>query len=124
MKIALIALAGAATVLTAVPAEARHWQHRNSAMVCSKVRHGRCVAMHRMNDRAMARHMARRAAAHRVGYRFAPSYGYTAYDALPQPYVTRYHLAPDNRYVYNNGYIYVVDPKTYAVQQVISALTH
>ena len=30
-----------------------------------------------------------------------------------------YHLDPNDRYVYSNGYIYVVDPTTYAVTRVI-----
>ena len=68
----------------------------------------------------MVRHVAR----YRTGYVFGPSYGYTSYSSLPRPYVTRYHLSPDNRYVYTNGNIYVVDPTTYAVERVISAITH
>ena len=39
------------------------------------------------------------------------------------PCVSRYHLSPNNRYVYTNGYIYQVDPTTYAVQRVIDAIT-
>jgi hypothetical protein len=57
------------------------------------------------------------------GYRFGPSYSYTSYNSLPQTYVSRYHLSRRNRYVYNDGYIYEVDPTTYAVTRVIQALT-
>ena len=56
-----------------------------------------------------------------MGYVFGPRYGYTAYDALPRTYVTRYHLAPRYRYVYQNGYIYQVDPTTYAVMRILNA---
>jgi hypothetical protein len=56
-----------------------------------------------------------------MGHVFGPNYDYTAYNALPHPYVVRYHLNPDYRYVYNNGYIYVVDPTTYAITRILQA---
>jgi hypothetical protein len=59
---------------------------------------------------------------YRVGYRFAPRYAYTPFSALPQTYVSRYSLDPDYRYVYRDNYIYVVNPRTYAVERIISAL--
>ena len=46
--------------------------------------------------------------AYKMGYRFGPRYSYTAYNALPRTYVTRYHLSPRYRYVYRDNYIYVV----------------
>jgi len=118
MKIALLALAGIAVVATAAPAAAR--QHTKS-MVCTKYRHGRCVASHGMAVRpAMVRHGTR----YRTGYVFGPSYGYTSYDALPHTYVSRYHLSPDYRYVYSGNTIYVVDPTTYAVRRILNGITH
>jgi len=52
---------------------------------------------------------------------FGPHYTYYApYSSIPQPIVTHYHLSPDYRYVTADGYVYVVDPHTYAVTQVIS----
>lgn len=54
-----------------------------------------------------------------VGYAFGPSYTYTDYTALPQPIVTRYHLRHNYRYVNENGYVYVVSPRTYRVVRVI-----
>lgn len=113
MKLAL-ALGAAAVALTAVPVEAKHYSNMTK---CTKYRHGRCVAWHRMT-RKQARH-----AMYRVGYRFGPRYSYTTVTALPQPIVTQYSLSPDYRYVYRDNYVYVVDPKTYAVQRVIDALT-
>jgi hypothetical protein len=71
---------------------------------------------------ARQRNAARRAA-YRTGYRFGPSYDYTAYDQLPRTYVTRYHLRPNYRYVYRDNVVYVVNPRTYAVERVINALT-
>ena len=110
----LIALTGAAVAATgfaAAPAQARHYTHR---AVCTRWHNHRCVAW-----RDLTRAQARRRAAYRMGYVFGPNYGYTAYSALPHPYVVRYHLNPDYRYVYNGGYIYVVDPTSYAVTRII-----
>ncbi len=50
---------------------------------------------------------------------FGPKYDYTPFSMLPPDYVSQYSLAPDGRYVYSNGYIYVVDPTTYAVTRVM-----
>jgi hypothetical protein len=58
---------------------------------------------------------------YRVGHRFGPRYSYTSYSALPRTYVTRYHLSPRYRYVYNDGYIYVINPTTWAVMRILSA---
>lgn len=108
MKKALLALTGATVALTglsAAPAEARS--------VCVRYRHHVCVQ----------RRIVRRMRAYRVGYRFGPTYGYTAYSAIPQTYVRRYNLSPDYRYVYNpGGPVYVVDPTTYAITRVLNAL--
>ena len=108
---AFLALGAAAVALTAVPAEARHY---SNMVKCTKYRHGRCVAWHRLT-----RGQARRQAAYRVGYRFAPDYGFTEYSALPSPFVTRYRLRDSFRYVNQNGYVYVVNPNTYRVVRII-----
>lgn len=112
---AFLAVGTAAVAFAAVPAEARHYSKMTT---CVKHRHGRCVAWHRLT-RAQARHVR----AYRVGYRFGPTYSYTDYSALPQTYVTRYHLSPDYRYVYNpGGPIYVVDPTTYAIKRILNGI--
>jgi hypothetical protein len=108
MKV-MLALGTAAVALTATPSDAR--RHYTNATTCAKWRHGQCVKWKRLT-----RHQA-----YRMGYRFGPSYSYTSYSALPRTYVTRYHLAPRYRYVYQNGYIYVVDPTTYAVMRILNA---
>ena len=105
----MLALGAAAVALTATPSEAR--KHYTNATTCAKWRHGQCVKWKRLT-----RHQA-----YRMGYRFGPSYSYTSYGALPRTYVTRYHLAPRYRYVYQNGYIYQVDPTTYAVMRILNA---
>ena len=106
----LLALGAAAFVLTAVPAEAKHYTNITK---CTKYRHGRCVAWKRLTAK-----QARRAG-HSVGYRFGPTYSYVAVSALPQPIVTRYHLGTDFRYVNRDGFVYVVNPNTYSVVRVI-----
>ena len=82
--------------------------------VCTKYKGGMCVSTHKV----------RGTPGYKVGYVFGPTYSYTALTDLPQPMVTQYKLDPNGRYVYNDGYIYVVDPSTYAVTQVISAMPH
>ena len=109
-----LALGTAAFVLSAAPAEARHY---SKVVKCTKYRHGKCVQWKRLT-RAQARH-----AMYRVGYRFGPSYAYVPVTQLPRPVVTQYDLSPDYRYVYRDNYVYVVDPKTYAITRVIDALT-
>jgi len=106
-----LALGAAAVALSAAPAEAKHYTNH---VKCSKWRHGRCVAWHRLT-RAQARR-----AGYRVGYRFGPSYSYTEFSTLPQPIVRRYNLRQDWRYVNRDGYIYAVNPRTYRVTRVIT----
>ena|SRR5207237_4494529 len=108
MTKALYTLAGAAVVLTGVPADARHY---SNVLACSGWRNGTCVAWNRLTAK-QARQIG-------VGYVFPQNYTYTEYSALPQPIVTQYHLSPDYRYISADGYVYVVDPHTYAVTRVI-----
>jgi hypothetical protein len=101
MTKALFAFGVAATALVAsAPASARPHQ-----FVCTRYRHGECVAMHR----------------YKVGYVFGPSYTYVDIGSLPGPIVTRYRLHNNFRYVNDNGVIYVVNPRTYRVVRVIPA---
>lgn len=118
----LLALGAAAVALTAAPALAdrgHNHGYRHHARACAKWRHGHCVrwANHGYMI-SMHRH-----ARYRTGYVFGPRYAYTTYSALPQRYVTRYDLNPDYRYVYRDNYIYVVNPRTYAIERIIDALT-
>jgi hypothetical protein len=112
MRKALLALGAAAVALTATPSGAR--RHYSNVMQCTKYRHGTCVAWHRLTRGAARR-------AFRVGYAFGPSYNYVDVAALPAPIVTRYRLRPNFRYVNENGYVYVVNPRTYRVVRVIPA---
>ena len=83
----MLAFGVAAVALTATASDAR--RHYSNVTKCTKHRHGRCVAWHRLT----------RGAAYRMGYAFGPNYGYAAYGSLPRPVVTRYHLRPSYRYV-------------------------
>ena len=57
------------------------------------------------------------------GQRWQNGYGsrYT-YRQIPYDLRQRYDLNPYDRYYYNNGYLYRVDPRTMLIEQVISAL--
>lgn len=107
MRILLSLAAVGALALSASPAAAQNRDHNNNW---------------NNNDRG---HHARQSQRARwsTGYRFGPRYSYTDYNSLPRTYVTRYHLSRRYRYVYNGGYIYQVDPTTYAVTRILNALT-
>jgi hypothetical protein len=111
MTKALLALGAASVALMAAPTDARHY---SNVVQCAKYRHGRCVQWNRLT-----RGQARRQAAYQVGYTFGPDYSYTEVSTLPGPFVTRYHLGPDFRYVNRDGYVYVVNPNTYRVVRVL-----
>lgn len=108
----MLALGVAAVALTASPSEAR--RHYTNYTVCVKHRHGHCVAWRRLTRRQAIRR------GFPVGHRFGPSYSYVDVGALPGTVVTRYHLGPNFRYVNENGYVYVVNPRTYRVVRVIN----
>lgn len=106
-KLLILAMSGAAVALSAPPAQAKTY-------VCTKWDNGVCLSAHRVKGTPP----------YKVGYVFGPNYTYTTYSAVPQPVVTYYHLNSDNRYVYSNGYVYVVDPTNWAVTRVIDTLSH
>jgi hypothetical protein len=109
----LLALGAAAVALTGISAStAADARHRHHGRECTKWRHGHCVS-----------YGHHRHARWTTGYRFGPRYGYTSYRALPRTYVRRYDLNPDYRYVYTDNYIYVLNPRTYAVERIIDSLT-
>ena len=59
------------------------------------------------------------------GERYPMGYGSAyAYRRIPYDLRRRYDLGPDYRYYYSNGYIYVVDPRTLLIEQVIRALLY
>ena len=102
MRKILIALTGAAVAVTAASAA----DAKVKTYVCTKWRDGLCVSTHRVKGSP---------AAYKVGYVFGPNYTYTTYADIPTQVTGYYHLDSNGRYVYTNGYVYVVDPTTYAV---------
>ena len=58
-----------------------------------------------------------------VGQRYNRNLGNLwSYNQIPYELRNRYSFDQDDRYYYNQGYLYQVDPKTMLIQQVISAL--
>jgi hypothetical protein len=108
------ALGAAAVALTAMPAMQANARHYSNQVRCTRWHNDRCVSWNRMT-----RGEARREAEYRVGYSFGPSFGYTDVAALPQPFVTRYRLHNNFRYVNQDGYVYVVNPNTYRVVRIL-----
>lgn len=106
MRTILLALSGAAVALTAAPASSKTY-------TCTKWKDGVCVSVHRVKGTPPFA----------TGYVFGPTYTYTPLSDLPQPVVTYYRLGTNERYVYSDGYIYVIDPTTYAVTRVIDTLS-
>lgn len=113
----ILALAGAAVAAGGPAASPAQGQRYMTRTVCTRWHNHRCIEWRHLR----VRQIRRRAAAYRMGYVFGPAFGYTAYSALPHPYVVRYRLSPDYRYVYTGGYIYVVNPTTFAVTRIIRA---
>lgn len=110
MKKIVVLLAGAAIAFTSSAAQARHY---SNTIACSGYRDGQCTSWNRLTRKQEARVG--------VGTMFGSNYSYyTDFKTLPQAVVTQYGLSPDNRYVSADGYIYVVDPHTYAVSKVIA----
>jgi hypothetical protein len=107
MRSVLLALSGAVLVLSTAPASAKTY-------VCTKWDNGVCVSMHRVKGTPPRA----------VGYVYGPNYAYTTISDIPQPVVTYYKLGSDMRYVYSDGYLYEVDPTTYAVTKVIDTYSH
>ena len=105
-----LAFAGLAVVVSGTAVEARHY---SNTIACSGWRDGQCTSWNRLT-RKQAEDI-------KVGYEFGPNYTYYSdFGTLPQPLVTQYHLNPTMRYVSADGYVYVVDPHSYAVTQVIT----
>jgi hypothetical protein len=108
MQKILLALSGAAVALAVTPTSATA-----KTYVCTKWRDGVCVSTHRVKGTPP----------YKVGYVFGPNYTYTTYSDIPQPVVTYYKLDSNGRYVYSDGYVYVVDPTTYAVTRVLDVIS-
>jgi hypothetical protein len=107
----ILAISAAAMAFSAAPALAE--KHYSDVMVCDKVKDGVCTTYKRLTRGAAAR------AQYNVGHVFGPTYTYTDVSSIPQTVVSEYGVTPSGRYVYSNGYLYEVDPSSYAVKRVI-----
>ncbi|GAC1583824.1 MAG: hypothetical protein NVS3B5_18460 [Sphingomicrobium sp.] len=89
------------------------WAIDLTTLACSGWRDGQCTAWNRLTKKQEAEVQ--------VGTVFGPNYSYYSdYKTLPSGIVTQYSLSPDFRLVSADGYIYVVDPHSYAVTRVIA----
>jgi hypothetical protein len=62
---------------------------------------------------------------YRTGQRFPTNYGYRwNFNQIPYDLRNQYNFDPRDNYYYGDGYLYRVDPKTYLIQQVVSALLY
>ena len=110
MSKTLLVLLGTGLVLSTSTAGARDY---SNTIACSGWRNGQCVAWNRLTKE--------QAAKVQVGTVFGPNYTfYSDLSALPKTVVTQYSLTPENRYVTADGYVYVIDPHSYAVTKVIT----
>ena len=58
-----------------------------------------------------------------IGQRLPYGYnGYTPYDQIPYDVRSQYDLDPYGRYIYDQNYVYGVDPRTNLISQVLSAI--
>ena len=58
-----------------------------------------------------------------VGQRLPLGYnGYTPYNQIPYDVRSQYNLDPYGRYIYDQNYLYRVDPTTQVISQVLSAI--
>ena len=110
MKLLIASTAAAAIALTSAPAVGQH------------ARHSGYDRQDNHHDNGWHKGHRAHKAKWNKGYRFGRNYRYTSYNSLPRTYVRQYNLSPRYRYVYNDGYIYQVDPTTYAVTRILQAL--
>jgi hypothetical protein len=114
----LLALAATSVAIAAMPAMPVQARTYSDVVQCVKVVDGRCNKWDRLTVEQAAKERWK------MGYVFGPTYSYTAIDAIPHDYVSEYGLDPNGRYVYQDGYLYVVDPTTYAVNKIIYTAPH
>ncbi len=145
----LLLLAGAAMLVTTVPAAAKpyqgHGKAKHATMKQSKAhkgvkatrgvvtsdRFGRLYALDargscppglaKKSNGCMAPGQAKKM--YNVGQRYNRNFGDAwTYNQIPEYLRSQYDFDRSDRYYYRNGYLYQVDPRTMLVEQVISAL--
>lgn len=138
----LILIAGAAAIALGTPAGARpdkgHAKHGKVQVEKSKSKHivttrngGRMYALDarghcppglaKKDNGCMPPGQAKKL--YEVGQRYNRNSGNLwSYNQIPYDLRSRYDFDRDDRFYYNNGYLYQVDPRTMLIQQVVSAL--
>lgn len=114
----LILFAGAVALGVAAPAVAKPANAHGHADVARGCPPGLAKKNNGCRAPGQARKLGR-------GQRYQSGYGtlYT-YQRIPADVRRRYHLSTRYRYYYSGGTIYVVDPRTMLIAQVISAVLH
>ena len=129
----ILILAGATLALAAAPAAAKpghaggkHGKHGAHAQQVYGGHYGYTQAgcppgLAKKNNGCLPPGQAKKL---RIGQRYAQSYGYNpyAYNQIPYDVRQRYDLDPYNRYYYDQGTLYGVDPQTQLIEQIISAI--
>ena len=145
----LILLAGAAVLLAATPAAAKsdqghgngkhgmiengkaHKAGKSSRGLVISDRFGRLYALDargscppglaKKNNGCLPPGQAKKL--YNIGQRYNRNFGNAwTYNQIPNHLRSQYRFDQSDRYFYNDGYLYQVDPKTMLIQQVISAL--
>jgi len=138
----LVLIAGAATVAIATPsiakpgndhgnhgnAQGSHGRHivttQNGGRLYALDTHGGCPpGLAKKHNGCMPPGQAKKL--YHVGQHYNRNYGNLwSYDQIPYDLRSRYDFDHGDRYYYNSGYLYQVDPRTMLIQQVVSALLH
>jgi hypothetical protein len=107
----VLSLVVACGALIAVPATAKS---DPSKLGCTQVQNGQCASWNELTAE-QARHV-------RTGDVFGPNYPYyITLGDLPEDMVREYELEGKDRYIgTSNGYLFVVDPYSFKVTQVIA----
>jgi hypothetical protein len=122
----LLLIAGIASIASADPALAKPGHGNSGAQNAAPYGHGggKCPPGLR-NKNPVCMPPGQYKKLFEVGQRVPYGYqGLMGYNALPYPVRDQYSsvLDPRYRYIYDQGYIYRVDPKTMLVSQIIQAI--
>ena len=120
--LALGAAAFAASPADAQPAHAKGGKNKNKATYSYGYAQANCPpGLAKKNNGCLPPGQAKKQ--YEQGYRFDSRYDqWTPYDRIPYDVRRRYDLDPRDRYIYDNNYVYRVDPTTLIVRQVLDAI--
>ena len=118
----LLTLAGIAMLAATAPAYAKPDQAKHHAQGTYAYRAGGCPpGLAKKNNGCLPPGQAKKL--YGVGQRVPLGYnGWTPYNQIPYDVRNRYDLDPYGRYIYDQNYVYRVDPTTMVVSQVLNAI--